>query len=110
MMSEQMRGIVTEIEDEPHIEGRRLTVRRIGALAEKRGLSPETIAERFDLTLAEVHNALAFYYGHADLMEELEAARRSRVETNQEQSLDPKDVVDDSAESHHSHVRQSFHR
>lgn len=45
-----------------------------------------------------------------DLMEELEAARRSRVETNQKQSLDPKDVVDDSAESRHSHLCQSYHR
>lgn len=98
-MSEQMRGIVTEIEDEPHIEGRRLTVRRIGALAEKRGLRPETIAERFDLTLAEVHNALAFYYEHADLMEELETTRRSRIDTSREQSLDPADVVEDSAHS-----------
>lgn len=98
-MSEQMRGVVTEIEDEPHIEGRRLTVRRLGALAEKRGLSPETIAERFELTFAEVHNALAFYYEHADLMDELEAARRSRIETSREQSLDPEDVVEDSAQS-----------
>jgi len=59
-MSEPRRGIVTKIEDDPHIEGRRLTVRRIGALAEKRGLHPETIAERFDLILDEVHEALAY--------------------------------------------------
>lgn len=98
-MSEQMRGIVTEIEDEPHIEGRRLTVRRIGALAEKRGLRPGTIAERFDLTLAEVHNALAFYYEHADLMNELEADRRARTETSREVSLDPEDIVEDAGPS-----------
>lgn len=98
-MSEQMRGIVTEIEDEPHIEGRRLTVRRIGALAEKRGLRPGTIAERFDLTLAEVHNALAFYYEHADLMNELEADRHARTETSREVSLDPEDIVEDAGPS-----------
>lgn len=59
-MSESRPGIATEIEDEPHIEGRRLTVRRIGALVEKRGLNPETITDRFDLTLEAVHAALAY--------------------------------------------------
>lgn len=94
-MSEHRRGIVTEIEDEPHIEGRRLTVRRIGALVEKRGLTPETIAERFDLTVAEVRNALAFYYEHAELMENLESRRRERIEDSRDRSLRPEDVIDE---------------
>lgn len=93
-MSEHRRGIVTEIEDEPHIEGRRLTVRRIGALVEKRGLSPETIAERFELTVDEIRNALAFYYEHAELMEELEAGRQNRIVGSRDRSLRPDDVFE----------------
>lgn len=98
-MSEHRRGIVTEIEDEPHIEGRRLTVRRIGALVEKRGLSPETIADRFDLTVDEVRNALAFYYEHDELMEDLESRRRDRIEGSRDRSLRPEDVIDEDTSS-----------
>lgn len=49
-MSEQVRGIVTGIDDEPHVEGRRLTVRRVGAVAEKRGLNRDatTFERLFD--------------------------------------------------------------
>lgn len=99
MMSETRRGIVTDIEDEPHIAGRRLTVRRIGALAEKRDLHPETIAERFDLTLDEVTTALAYYYDHADQMAELAADRRSSIEASRGESIDPADVIDDAPTS-----------
>ncbi len=97
-MSEQARGIVTEIEDEPHLEGRRLTVRRIGALAEKRGLRPATIAERFDLTLADVHGALAFYYDHPELMDDLEAERRRRIENSRSDSRGPEDAFEGESE------------
>lgn len=92
-MSEPARGIVTDVEGEPHLEGRRLTVRRIGALAEKRGLTPETIADRFDLSVATVHEALAYYYYNADVMDELEADRRARIERSRSRSFDPSDVV-----------------
>lgn len=94
-MSEHVRGVVTEIEDEPHIEGRRLTVRRIGALAEKRGLPADAIADRFDLSLAEVYNALSFYHAHADLMAELESDRQRRIEHSREGAIDPAEVFDD---------------
>lgn len=94
-MSETRPGIVTEIEDEPHLEGRRLTVRRIGALAEKRGLNPETIADRFDLTLEAVHAALAYYYAHPDEMAALESERRARTEASRSESTDPADVFED---------------
>lgn len=98
-MSESRPGIVTDIEDEPHIEGRRLTVRRIGALAEKRGLNPETIAERFDLDLEAVHAALAYYYDHPDQMAALESERRARTEASRDESIDPADVFDDPSSS-----------
>lgn len=91
-MSEQERRIVTEPSGEPHVAGRRLTVRRIGALAEKRDLAPATIAERFDLPLADVHRALAFYYDHPELMRERNAYRQSRTKATREQSLTPRDV------------------
>jgi len=91
-VSEQERRIVTEPCGEPHIAGRRLTVRRIGALTEKRSLTPATIAERFDLPLADIHHALAFYYDHPELMHERDMRRQSRTEATRAQSLTPGDV------------------
>lgn len=52
----------------PRIDGRRVSVRRIGGLYVDGGHDPETIADQLDLTLAEVHAALAYYYDNPDEM------------------------------------------
>lgn len=52
----------------PRIDGHRITVAEI-ALAYKGALgrwSVERIAREFDLTLGEVHAALAYYYAHQE--------------------------------------------
>lgn len=54
--------------DEPCVAGTRVPVRRIGHLADEAGRSPDVIAERFDLTVSDVHRALAYYYDHPDEM------------------------------------------
>jgi len=50
------------------------------------------IAERFDLPLADIHHALAFYYDHPELMHERDMRRQSRTEATRAQSLTPGDV------------------
>jgi uncharacterized protein (DUF433 family) len=52
----------SELHDEPHIQGSRITVRDVKSRVEDRGLSPERVAERYDLDLAAVYQALAYYH------------------------------------------------
>ena len=55
----------------PRIAGRRLSVQQIAVLA-KQGLSPQEIAQEYqNLSLAEVHAALAYYYANQEEVENL---------------------------------------
>lgn len=58
----------SDIHDEPHIEGSRVTVQHIYARVEGRGLRPETVAERLNLDVADVYEALAYYHRHPEEM------------------------------------------
>jgi uncharacterized protein (DUF433 family) len=51
-------GEESEIHDEPHIEGSRVTVLHVHERVEERGLRPETVADRLNLDLADVYEAL----------------------------------------------------
>lgn len=53
----------------PCIAGRRIRVMDIAIWHEKFGWSADTIASKYDLTLAEVHAALAHYYDHRESIE-----------------------------------------
>jgi uncharacterized protein (DUF433 family) len=92
-MSRQMNTVVagdeSDIHDEPHIRDRRITVRHIHALVEERGLDAQTVADRFDLTAAEVYHALAYYHDHP---EEMRAVDERRRELHDAAANDP-DVV-----------------
>jgi uncharacterized protein (DUF433 family) len=68
----------SDIHDEPHIEGSRVSVRHIHARVEERGLRPETVAERLNLDVADVYEALAYYHRHPEEMRKIEE-RRARV-------------------------------
>lgn len=92
MATQRVHGIVpgdeSEIHDEPHIEGSRISVRVIQARVEEQGLNPETVADQLDLDLGDVYAALAYYHNNPDEMRQVqerheqaatEAARRSSV-------------------------------
>lgn len=50
---------------EPHILGHRIKVRHVAVWHEQMGMSPtEIVATYPTITLAQVHAALAYYYGH----------------------------------------------
>lgn len=68
----------SDVHDEPHIEGSRVTVRHVHERVEGRGLRPETVAERLNLDVADVYEALAYYHRNPEEMAEI-AARRERV-------------------------------
>lgn len=85
-MPQQSARIVREVHDEPHIEGSRITVRWIYARVHRRGLRPETVAERHNLDLADVYHALAYYHDHPGEMEEVERQRENALEEAAEQT------------------------
>ena len=77
-MAQAARRIVTEVHDEPHVEGRRVTVRRLQGLVEEAGKSAAEVAEEFDLDVADVYAALQYYHTHPEEMERAETRRRVR--------------------------------
>ena len=46
----------------PRIAGRRITVQNIAIWHDRMGMSPDEIASEHDLTLGDVHAALAYYF------------------------------------------------
>ena len=87
-MSKQVNTVVSseesEIHDERHIRDRRITVIHVHALVEERGLDAQTVADRFDLTAAEVYHALAYYHDHPEEMRAVEQRRRELHEAAEE--------------------------
>ena len=77
-MAQSSVRIVTDLHDEPHIDGRRVTVRRIQGLVEGAGESAEAVAERLDLDVTEVYAALQYYHAHPDEMAAVDRRRAER--------------------------------
>jgi uncharacterized protein (DUF433 family) len=50
----------------PHIAGHRISVENVVIWHNDMGYSVEKIAEEYDLSLADVHAALAYYYDHKE--------------------------------------------
>ncbi|QLH80545.1 DUF433 domain-containing protein [Halosimplex pelagicum] len=96
MATEQVSGIVpgedSEIHDEPHVEGSRLTVRFLREQVEARGLSPASVADRYDLPLADVYAALTYYHRNPDEMDTVEKRHEERIaEAEDRTTLRPPD-------------------
>lgn len=83
-MAKPARHITRELLDEPHIEGHRVSVRRVHVLVEERDLEPRTVADSLGLDLADVYRALTYYHDNPGEMHEVEQRRERRVERSQE--------------------------
>jgi uncharacterized protein (DUF433 family) len=86
MAESSTERITTDLMDEPHIEGRRITVRNVHDWVEGRGLDPRTVADRFDLGVAEVYAALAYYHDHPSQMKSLREARKRALDDARERA------------------------
>lgn len=53
----------------PRIAGHRITVQNIAIWHERMGKSADEIAAEYDLTLADVHAALTYYFDHREEMD-----------------------------------------
>ena len=93
-MSQHQSPIVRELHDEPHIEGRRITVQFIQSRVEGRGLEPQTVADRHELDVADVYRALTYYHDHPEEMRTIERQRQDAIEEHDHLTTDPEDVRD----------------
>lgn len=91
-MSQVAGRIVRELHDEPHLDGRRITVQFIKAQVADRGLDPRTVADRHDLDVADVYRALTYYHDNPDEMRAVERQREAAIEAHEHLTTDQSDV------------------
>jgi len=96
MAERETRRIAHDLLSEPHIAGRRISVRQVYGLVEGKGQSAETVADRYDLDVADVYHALAYYHDHPGEMRDIERERTAAAEAARE-SIDRPDGVDPDA-------------
>jgi uncharacterized protein (DUF433 family) len=90
------RRIEHDLLSEPHIRGRRISVRQVYALVEERGVEPETVADRYDLDMADVYHALAYYHDHPREMRDVAQEREDAID-DFHKSVERPDGVDPDA-------------
>lgn len=95
MAKRDTRRIAHDLMGEPHITGRRISVRQVYALVERRDVAPEAVADRYDLDIADVYHALAYYHDHPREMTEVEAEREDAIESFRESIERPESVEPD---------------
>jgi uncharacterized protein (DUF433 family) len=93
-MSQVTRRIVQELHDEPHLEGRRITVQFVKTQVEDRGLEPRTVADRHDIDVADVYRALTYYHDHPEEMRAVERGREKAAADHEHLATDPDEVRD----------------
>jgi uncharacterized protein (DUF433 family) len=95
MAKRDARRIAHDLMGEPHIVGRRISVRQVYALVERRDVAPEAVADRYDLDVADVYHALAYYHDHPREMTEVESEREDAIESFRESVERPEGVEPD---------------
>lgn len=76
------------------LDGRRVSVFHVGELYTVAGDTPEEIADQLDLSLAEVHAALAYNYEHPDEMAATRERRERVVADLAARSLVPEELAE----------------
>lgn len=79
---------------EPRIQGTRVGVRHVAEAVVDRGRSPAHVADQLDLSLAEVYEALSYYYSHVDEIHGAERENEAAAERARDGSLKPKEAVE----------------
>lgn len=85
-------GEESEIHSEPHVEGSRVTVRDVFVRVEQRGTPPQRVAERYNLDIADVYEALAYYHNNPAEMRQVEQRHeRASAQAKRRSTLTPPD-------------------
>ena len=84
MSSRVVSGIVSsgesQLHDEPHVEGSRITVLHVQRQVEERGVPPAAFADEHGLGVADVYAALTYYHANPEEMRRVEARRAALAE------------------------------
>lgn len=78
---------------EPRIDGTRVGVRHVAALVIESGQSPAYTADQFEISMAEVYEALSYYYAHINEMREIERENEAAFDQVRDSSLKPKETI-----------------
>lgn len=70
----------------PRIAGRRITVQNIVIWHERMGLSADEIATEYDLSLADIYAALAYYFDHLEEIDKTLQEDKAFVNTLRERT------------------------
>ncbi|CCQ35816.1 DUF433 domain protein [Natronomonas moolapensis 8.8.11] len=73
----------------PRLDGRRVSVLQVAELVLECNDDPADVADQLDLSLAEIHEALAYYYNNVDEMETYRHQREELLETLRKESHAP---------------------
>ena len=84
-MAVQTSGVAENLLDEPHVEGRRISVLQLRDRVEEVGDTPQFVANDYDLDLAAVYQALAYYHTHVEKMERVRTARKEKPDALREE-------------------------
>ena len=76
-MAQQAAPIAHDLMDEPHVASRRVSVLQLYERVEEVGLDPHTVADEYDLDVAAVYYALAYYHANLDEMQEVRNQRET---------------------------------
>jgi uncharacterized protein (DUF433 family) len=79
---------------EPRIDGTRIGVRHVAARVVDGGQTPVHVADQLDITLAEVYEALSYYYHNLDEIRATEDANDEAFDRLRESSLTPNEPVE----------------
>ena len=78
---------------EPRIQGTRIAVHHVAGRVIDGGQTSAHVADHLDVSLADVYEALSYYYAHIDEMRALEAENEAAFADVRDESLNPKEPV-----------------
>lgn len=91
-----MEGIVKTDEvmgGEPRLEGRRVSVRQIAELVIDGGNAPADVANQLDVSLSDVHLALAYHYANPEEMAAVRERHDERMQAAREAAIEPPETL-----------------
>jgi uncharacterized protein (DUF433 family) len=77
---------------QPRIADRRISVVQIVEWIQEEGMDPETVAAEFDLELASIYRALAYYYENVEELSTYREQRESRRRESRAEQPTPEAV------------------
>lgn len=77
---------------QPRIAERRISVVQIVEWIQEEGMDPETVAAEFDLELASIYRALAYYYENVEELSTYREQRESRRRESRAEQPTPETV------------------